>query len=71
MSQNKNKVRTLAKDGTILQTITDPDLQAPSGIHVTDFGQVVVCNFTSDTIIQLAGDGKKKLATLANKSEGL
>ncbi|KAH3716664.1 hypothetical protein DPMN_059390 [Dreissena polymorpha] len=50
---------------------TDPDLQAPRGIHVTDLGQVLVCGGSSHTILQLDGEGKKKLATLATEWDGL
>ncbi|KAH3716709.1 hypothetical protein DPMN_059437 [Dreissena polymorpha] len=66
-----HKVLTLATDGTVLHTFTDPDLQAPNGIHVTDLGQVLVCGYASRTIIQLDGEGKKKLTTLASKRDGL
>ncbi|KAH3717996.1 uncharacterized protein LOC127855906 [Dreissena polymorpha] len=66
-----HKVLTLARDGTVLQTFTDPDLQNPAGIHVTALGQVLVCGTSSSTIIQLDGEGKKKLATLATKRDRL
>ncbi|XP_052255542.1 uncharacterized protein LOC127861180 isoform X2 [Dreissena polymorpha] len=66
-----SKVLTLARDGTVLHTFTDPDLQDPFGIHVTAQGQVLVCARSSDTILQLDGEGKKKLATLATRSDGL
>ncbi|KAH3794006.1 hypothetical protein DPMN_147535 [Dreissena polymorpha] len=66
-----DKVLTLARDGTLLHTFTDPDLQDPEGIHVTDLGQVLVCGFDSKTILHLDGEGKKKLATLARMSDGL
>ncbi|KAH3794003.1 hypothetical protein DPMN_147532 [Dreissena polymorpha] len=66
-----DKVLTLARDDTLLHTFTDPDLQDPEGIHVTDLGQVLVCGFDSKTILHLDGEGKKKLATLARMSDGL
>ncbi|KAH3716626.1 hypothetical protein DPMN_059352 [Dreissena polymorpha] len=50
---------------------TDPDLHCPCGIHVTDLGQVLVCAASSNTILQLDGEGKKKLATLATERDGL
>ncbi|KAH3891018.1 transcription intermediary factor 1-alpha-like [Dreissena polymorpha] len=66
------EVLTLATDGTVLHTFTDPDLQKPYSIHVTDLGQVlVICGRSSKTIIQLDGEGKKKLATLASEWDGL
>ncbi|XP_052245445.1 uncharacterized protein LOC127854442 [Dreissena polymorpha] len=64
-----HKVLTLATDGTVLHTFTNPDLQEPNGINVTDLGQVLVCGGSSNTIIQLDGEGKKKLATLASKRD--
>ncbi|XP_052246877.1 uncharacterized protein LOC127855393 [Dreissena polymorpha] len=67
VTSNLYKVRTLARDGTVLHTFIDPDLKYPHGIHVTDLGQVLVCDNWggSDTIIQLDTEGKKKLATIA------
>ncbi|XP_052246553.1 transcription intermediary factor 1-alpha-like [Dreissena polymorpha] len=70
-NQSHHKVLTLATDGTVLHTFTNPDLQGPNGIHVTDLGQVLVCGWLSKTIIQLDGEGKKKLATLASERDGL
>ncbi|XP_052256838.1 uncharacterized protein LOC127862015 [Dreissena polymorpha] len=70
-NQSHHKVLTLATDGTVLHTFTDPDLQAPTGIHVTDLGQVLVCGKSSKTIIQLDGEGKEWLATLATRRDGL
>ncbi|KAH3873614.1 uncharacterized protein LOC127869047 [Dreissena polymorpha] len=64
-------VLTLARDGTVFQTFTNPDHRTPSVIHVTDVGQVLVCGGDSFTILQLVGEGKKSLATLANWSDGL
>ncbi|KAH3718056.1 hypothetical protein DPMN_060854 [Dreissena polymorpha] len=66
-NKSHHKVLTLARDGTVLQTFKDPDLQHPRGIHVTALGQVLVCGGSSHTILQLDGEGKKKLATLATK----
>ncbi|XP_052267267.1 uncharacterized protein LOC127869044 [Dreissena polymorpha] len=66
-----DKVLTLATDGTVLHTFTDPDLKRPRGIHVTAQGQVLVCGYASNTILQLDGEGNKKLATLATKRDGL
>ncbi|KAH3720349.1 hypothetical protein DPMN_063246 [Dreissena polymorpha] len=69
VTSNLYKVRTLARDGTVLHTFIDPDLKYPHGIHVTDLGQVLVCDNWggSDTIIQLDTEGKKKLATIATE----
>ncbi|XP_052227916.1 uncharacterized protein LOC127842449 [Dreissena polymorpha] len=62
---------TLATDGTVLHSFTDPTLKEPCGIHVTALGQVLVCGYGSDTILQLDSEGKKKLATLAITSDGV
>ncbi|KAH3692301.1 hypothetical protein DPMN_194751, partial [Dreissena polymorpha] len=66
-----HKVLTLARDGTVLFTFTDPDLKWPCGIHVTAQGQVLVCGGTSNNLMQLDGEGRKKLATLATNRDGL
>ncbi|XP_052247478.1 uncharacterized protein LOC127855727 [Dreissena polymorpha] len=68
-NRSHSKVLTLARDGTVLHTFLD--LRDPTGIHVTDVGQVLVCGGSSHTILQLDGEGKKKLATLATKRDGL
>ncbi|KAH3749885.1 hypothetical protein DPMN_184400 [Dreissena polymorpha] len=59
------KVLSLDRDGVVLHTFTDPDLEYPAGIHMTALGQVLVCGGSSKTVLQLDGEGKKKLATLA------
>ncbi|KAH3716736.1 hypothetical protein DPMN_059465 [Dreissena polymorpha] len=46
-----HKVLTLARDGAVLQTFTDPDLQRQWGIHVTALGQVLVCGGSSNNLI--------------------
>ncbi|XP_052235818.1 uncharacterized protein LOC127847745 isoform X3 [Dreissena polymorpha] len=66
-----SKVLTLDRDGTVLHTFTDRDLESPEGIHMTALGQVLVCGGSSNTVLQLDGEGKKKLATLATGSEVL
>ncbi|KAH3896021.1 hypothetical protein DPMN_020192 [Dreissena polymorpha] len=67
----QNKLFTLARDGTLLATYTDPALGDPSGIHVTPAGQVLVCGWKSDTVLQVGWEGKSKLATLATKEDGV
>ncbi|KAH3749898.1 uncharacterized protein LOC127847746 [Dreissena polymorpha] len=64
-----SKVLTLDRDGTVLHTFTDPDLKYPAGIHMTALGQVLVCGAISNTVLQLDGEGKKKLATLVTRSD--
>ncbi|KAH3866948.1 hypothetical protein DPMN_030072 [Dreissena polymorpha] len=64
-----DKVLTLAREGTVLHTFTDLDLERPRGIHVIAQGQVLVCGYGSNTIIQLDGQGTKKLATIATRRD--
>ena len=60
-----NKLLTLARDGTLLATYTDPALGRPDGLHVTPAGQVLVCGWMSHTVLQVGWEGESKLATLA------
>ncbi|KAH3750241.1 hypothetical protein DPMN_184802 [Dreissena polymorpha] len=46
-------------------------MKCPDGIHVTAQGQVLVCGRYSRTVLQLDGEGRKKLATLASICDGL
>ncbi|XP_052237735.1 uncharacterized protein LOC127849052 [Dreissena polymorpha] len=70
-SLHKHSLLTLDKDGNAISTFTDIDLKGPQGVHVTPSGQVLVCGETTHTIIQVDSDGKKKLATLATKKDGI
>ncbi|KAH3749814.1 uncharacterized protein LOC127848194 isoform X2 [Dreissena polymorpha] len=65
-----DKVLTLARDGSVLATFTDPALIAPR-LHVTPAGQVLVCGSLSHTIIQVDHEGRTKLAILATKEDGV
>ncbi|KAH3749226.1 hypothetical protein DPMN_183719 [Dreissena polymorpha] len=62
----QHKVLTLARDGSVLATFTDPALEGPRGVHVTPAGQVLVCGGISPDpfILQVDSEGKRKLATL-------
>ncbi|KAH3862293.1 hypothetical protein DPMN_025259 [Dreissena polymorpha] len=62
---------TLARDGTLLATYTDPALVSPRGLHVTPAGQVLVCGFLSNTVLQVGWEGESKLATLATEEDGV
>ncbi|XP_052286426.1 uncharacterized protein LOC127881995 isoform X2 [Dreissena polymorpha] len=66
-----DKLLTLARDGTLLATYTDPALRNPSGLHVTPAGQVLVCGWLSDTVLQVGWEGESKLAMLATEEDGL
>ncbi|KAH3779132.1 hypothetical protein DPMN_180611 [Dreissena polymorpha] len=64
-----HKLLTLARDGTVISTFTDTELQRPWGVHVTPAGQVLVCGHFSHTVIQVDREGKKKIATLATQKD--
>ncbi|XP_052231846.1 uncharacterized protein LOC127845152 [Dreissena polymorpha] len=68
---SQNKLLTLARDGSVLATFTDHALQDPNGLHVTPAGQVLVSVWGSNTILQVDSEGKRKLATLATKEDGV
>ncbi|KAH3703902.1 uncharacterized protein LOC127860877 isoform X1 [Dreissena polymorpha] len=71
ISFSQQKLLTLARDGTLLATYTDPALNGPRGLHVTPAGQVLVCGWLSDTVLQMGWKGKSKLATLSTKKDGV
>ncbi|KAH3791875.1 hypothetical protein DPMN_145366 [Dreissena polymorpha] len=62
---------TLATDGTLISTFTDPELRNPEGVCVTTSGQVIVCGCVSHTVIQVDHEGRKKQATLLAKKDGM
>ncbi|XP_052215472.1 uncharacterized protein LOC127833982 isoform X2 [Dreissena polymorpha] len=64
ISRHQKKLLTLARDGTLLATLTDPAILFPRGLHVTPAGQVLVCGGLLPTVIQVDWEGKIKLATL-------
>ncbi|KAH3705692.1 hypothetical protein DPMN_080769, partial [Dreissena polymorpha] len=66
-----NKLLTLARDGTLLATYTDPALWRPHGLHVTPAGQVLVCGYLSHTVLQVGWEGESKLANLATWEDGV
>ncbi|XP_052221852.1 uncharacterized protein LOC127838265 [Dreissena polymorpha] len=67
----QHKLITLATDGTLISTFTDPELQNPWGVHVTPSGQVLVCELCACTVIQVDLEGKKKLATRVSNKDGV
>ncbi|KAH3806172.1 hypothetical protein DPMN_134488 [Dreissena polymorpha] len=69
-SWNPYKLLTLARDGTLLATYTDPALVYPRGLHVTPAGQVLVCGW-SNTVLQVDREGQSKLANLATQKDGV
>ncbi|KAH3896486.1 hypothetical protein DPMN_020663 [Dreissena polymorpha] len=67
----QHKLLTLARDGTLLASYTDPALGGPLGLHVTPAGQVLVCGWGSLTVLQVGWEGESKLATLATWRDGV
>ncbi|KAH3882055.1 hypothetical protein DPMN_005985 [Dreissena polymorpha] len=67
----QHKLLTLARDGTLLATYSDPALESPLGLHVTPAGQVLVCGRWSYTVLQVGWEGESKLATLASQKDGV
>ncbi|KAH3851455.1 hypothetical protein DPMN_093937 [Dreissena polymorpha] len=70
-NHSEHKLLTLAKDGTVISTFTDTELQLPLGVHMTPAGQVLVCGYGSNTVIQVDREGKKKIALLAVNKDGV
>ncbi|KAH3799555.1 hypothetical protein DPMN_153166 [Dreissena polymorpha] len=60
---DNHKLLTLARDGTVISTFNDPELQHPQGVNVTPAGQVLVWCQSSHTVIQVDREGRKKIAT--------
>ncbi|KAH3842485.1 uncharacterized protein LOC127876453 [Dreissena polymorpha] len=69
INSDHHKLLTLSPDGTLISTFTDPELVHPWGVHVTPVGQVVVCGFTSYSLIQMDREGRRKIATVATKKD--
>ncbi|XP_052818038.1 uncharacterized protein LOC128244063 [Mya arenaria] len=67
----RDQLITLDNNGKKLASFTDPDMIEPTGIHVTPSRHVFVCCRDSGTVLQVDKDGKKKLATLARKEDGV
>ncbi|XP_052780295.1 uncharacterized protein LOC128217292 [Mya arenaria] len=68
---SQHQLITLDNKGNKLALLTDPDMTQPTGVHVTPAGHVFVCCWDSNTVLQVDKDGKKKLATLARKENGV
>ncbi|XP_052269860.1 E3 ubiquitin/ISG15 ligase TRIM25-like isoform X2 [Dreissena polymorpha] len=72
---NSKQLVILSRDGTVISTLTDISLKSPSdvipGLHVTDLGQVLVCGFSTDTIVQVDRDGRQRLAEVVTAIDGV
>ncbi|XP_052818037.1 uncharacterized protein LOC128244062 [Mya arenaria] len=68
---SKHQLITLDNNGNKLALLTDTDMKHPTGVHVTPAGHVFLCCRYSGIVLQVDKDGKKKLATLARKTDGV
>ncbi|XP_052769426.1 uncharacterized protein LOC128209441 [Mya arenaria] len=65
------KVVTIDTQGNILATLQDPDLDWPYSIHASEGKHVFVSSTKSSTVVQVDQEGRKKLATLVRKGDGI
>ncbi|XP_053382667.1 E3 ubiquitin-protein ligase TRIM33-like [Mercenaria mercenaria] len=65
-----NKMRTLDIHGNHTDTYTDSDLVYDSGVDTDRRGNIFVCGYGSNNIVQIGQDGKKK-GVIATASDGL
>ncbi|KAH3807567.1 nuclear factor 7, brain-like [Dreissena polymorpha] len=56
----QDRLLTLARDGTVLATCEAPELEHPRGVHVTPEGQVLLCGWGSNNILQVDWEGKEE-----------
>ncbi|XP_052781463.1 uncharacterized protein LOC128218010 [Mya arenaria] len=70
-NQIHSKFITLDTSGQVLSTVEDPDLKYPSGLCVSPSGHVFVCGETSNTVVQVVPEGRKKLVIVAREVDGL
>ncbi|XP_052780120.1 uncharacterized protein LOC128217194 [Mya arenaria] len=66
---SKNQLITLDKAGNRLATLRH--VTSPRDIQVSPLGHVFVCSYGSNTVLQVDREGKRKLVTLATRSDGL
>lgn len=62
---------TLTIQGQILNVFKNPELQRPYGVHVMPVGHVLICGWSSHSVKQVDCEGRKKLATLATRKDGM
>ncbi|XP_053382765.1 uncharacterized protein LOC123540354 isoform X2 [Mercenaria mercenaria] len=60
---------TIDSSGNHLYTFTDSELGRAGGVCVDGEGHVIVPDFSSDKILQLSSDGKKKLGIISHGSD--
>jgi len=71
-AQSKHQLTTLNTDGKKLSTLTHPELQYPSSVHITPQGHLFLCSATLGTVMQVVKrDGKKTVKSLAGRKNYL
>ncbi|XP_045180711.2 uncharacterized protein LOC123539992 [Mercenaria mercenaria] len=65
-----NRMRTLDIHGKHTDTYTDSDLVQVSGVDTDRRGNIFVCGYGSNNIVQIGQDGKKK-GVIATASDGI
>ncbi|XP_052818062.1 uncharacterized protein LOC128244087 [Mya arenaria] len=66
-----NKIKTIDSNGNVLASLKDQDIIEPYSVHVSEGGHVFVCSLCSKTVVQVDQEGRKKLATLVGKGDGV
>ncbi|XP_052271380.1 uncharacterized protein LOC127872090 [Dreissena polymorpha] len=56
INYSKNKLLTLSRDGTVLSSVEDSALIRPTGVHVSETGQLLVWGHDSNTVVQIDGE---------------
>lgn len=68
---DKNLLHTLDSSGYLLSALSDPELQRPIGVCVSDSGAVFVCGMDSHSVLQVDNEGKRKITTLVTLADGV
>ncbi|XP_052815857.1 uncharacterized protein LOC128242658 [Mya arenaria] len=66
-----NKIITIDINGSILATLQNLYIIRPNGVHVSEGGHVFVSALYPNTVVQIDKEGRKKLATLVRRGEGI
>ncbi|KAH3846411.1 hypothetical protein DPMN_088712 [Dreissena polymorpha] len=67
INYSKNKLLTLSSDGTVLSSVEDSALIRPTGVHVSETGQLLVWGHDSNTVVQIDGE----VRVLASEIDGI
>ncbi|KAH3874649.1 hypothetical protein DPMN_037900 [Dreissena polymorpha] len=70
-ADDSTELVTLSNDGSLLSTFTDSEQRKMGNVHVTHNGQVLVCCWEDNSVIQLHNDGREQLAVLVTNGDGL